>query len=120
MAGLGVPELIIIGLVLVLLFGAKKLPDTARALGQSLRLFKKETTKLHEEDDAREAAAQATAQPIVVQPQPLQPPAPSIEERLRLLEEENAKLRTTSQARVGEATVSGASAAQGPKDQGSV
>ncbi|RCG29784.1 twin-arginine translocase TatA/TatE family subunit [Sphaerisporangium album] len=118
MGGLGAPELIIIGLVLVLLFGAKKLPDTARALGQSLRLFKKETTKLHEEDDAR--AAQANAQPIVVQPQPIQPAAPSVEDRLRLLEEENAKLRTTSQARAGEATVGGSSAAQTPKDQGSV
>ncbi|GII82053.1 hypothetical protein Ssi03_00430 [Sphaerisporangium siamense] len=113
MGGLGAPELIIIGLVLVLLFGAKKLPDTARALGQSLRLFKKETTKLHEEDDARAAQANTTAQPVVVQPQPLPASTPSVEERLRLLEEENAKLRTTSQARPTDATVSGVQ-----KDQG--
>ena len=38
-------------LVLILLFGSKKLPDTARALGESLRLFKKETSKLNDEDD---------------------------------------------------------------------
>jgi sec-independent protein translocase protein TatA len=125
MSNFGVPELLIIGLVLVLLFGAKKLPDTAKALGQSLRLFKKETTKLHEEDDARAAAAQASAQPVVATPQPLPPatPTPSVEDRLRLLEEENARLRT-SQARPADArpadAVNGAPLSQAQKDQGSV
>ncbi|MFC7384398.1 Sec-independent protein translocase subunit TatA [Sphaerisporangium rhizosphaerae] len=121
MSNFGVPELLIIGLVLVLLFGAKKLPDTAKALGQSLRLFKKETTKLHEEDDAR-AAAQATAQPVVATPQPLPPATPSVEDRLRLLEEENSRLRT-SQARPADArpadAVNGAPLSQAQKDQGS-
>jgi sec-independent protein translocase protein TatA len=35
-------ELIILLVVLVLLFGAKKLPDAARGLGRSLRIFKAE------------------------------------------------------------------------------
>ncbi|MFC4536863.1 Sec-independent protein translocase subunit TatA [Sphaerisporangium dianthi] len=116
MSNFGVPELLIIGLVLVLLFGAKKLPDTAKALGQSLRLFKKETTKLHEEDEAR--AAQATAQPVVATPQPLPPVTPSVDDRLRLLEEENARLRG-SQARPADA-VNGAPLSQAHKDQGSI
>jgi sec-independent protein translocase protein TatA len=41
MFGLGVTELVIIGLIVVFLFGAKKLPDLARAVGQSLGEFKK-------------------------------------------------------------------------------
>jgi sec-independent protein translocase protein TatA len=41
MFGLGVPELIVIGAVVVLLFGAKRLPELARALGKSSREFKK-------------------------------------------------------------------------------
>jgi len=41
MGGLGAPELIIILLVVVLLFGAKKLPELARSLGKSVSEFKK-------------------------------------------------------------------------------
>jgi sec-independent protein translocase protein TatA len=41
-AGLGAPELILIVLVLVLLFGAKKLPELARGSGRALRIFKEE------------------------------------------------------------------------------
>jgi len=39
---IGAPELLIIGVVIVLLFGATRLPATAKGLGQALRLFKKE------------------------------------------------------------------------------
>jgi sec-independent protein translocase protein TatA len=38
--GLGTPELIIIAVVIVLLFGATRLPQLAKALGQSKRAFK--------------------------------------------------------------------------------
>ena len=44
-AGLGPQELIIIAVVLVLLFGAKKLPELARGSGQALRIFKAEIRK---------------------------------------------------------------------------
>ena len=39
-AGLGPTELIVIVLVIVLLFGATKLPQLAKALGQSKRAFR--------------------------------------------------------------------------------
>jgi sec-independent protein translocase protein TatA len=42
MWGLGVGEILIIGLGLTLLFGAKKIPDIARGLGSGLRNFKGE------------------------------------------------------------------------------
>ncbi len=38
--GLGTPELLIIALVIVVLFGASRLPQLAKALGQSKRAFK--------------------------------------------------------------------------------
>lgn len=37
----GMPELIIIALVVVLLFGAKKLPALGGAIGESIKNFKK-------------------------------------------------------------------------------
>jgi sec-independent protein translocase protein TatA len=39
-AGLGTTELILIGAVIVLLFGASRLPQLAKALGQSKKAFR--------------------------------------------------------------------------------
>jgi sec-independent protein translocase protein TatA len=50
-AGLGPQELILIVLVIVLLFGAKKLPELARGSGRALRIFKAETKGLVDDDD---------------------------------------------------------------------
>ena len=62
--------LILAGLV-VLLFGGKRLPDAARGLGRSLRIFKSETRGLREDD---EAAATTTATQVPPRP-PVTPPA---------------------------------------------
>lgn len=51
MPNLGAPEILLILVVLVLLFGAKRLPDTARSLGKSMRIFKSETRAMREDDD---------------------------------------------------------------------
>jgi sec-independent protein translocase protein TatA len=52
-AGLGTPELLIILAVVVLLFGASKLPDLARNSGRALRIFKAETKGLMSDDDTK-------------------------------------------------------------------
>ena len=44
-------HLLLIILVLILLFGAKRLPDSARALGRSLRIFKGELKDLNKNGD---------------------------------------------------------------------
>jgi len=62
--------LIVIG-VLVLLFGAKKLPDLARSVGQSTRLFKGEMRGLKNDEQADPTtpptppAREATPAPVV-------------------------------------------------------
>ncbi|SRR5690554_2926753 len=60
--------LIVLIIVLVLLFGAKRLPDAARALGRSLRILKAETRDLvgdRPPDDLDEKAdAQTGRQPL--------------------------------------------------------
>jgi sec-independent protein translocase protein TatA len=57
--------------VLILLFGAKRLPDAARSLGRSLRIIKAETKSLHDDDRdlAEKADAQAGYQPLPPQQQ---------------------------------------------------
>ena len=49
-AGLGPGEIALILAVLVLLFGASKLPELARGSGRALRIFKAETKGLREDD----------------------------------------------------------------------
>ena len=50
LGGLGGPELIVILIVIALLFGAKRLPDSARSLGRSLRIFKSEMKEMKDDD----------------------------------------------------------------------
>jgi sec-independent protein translocase protein TatA len=52
MAGLGAPELILILIAVLLLFGYKKLPDASRSLGRSLRIFKGEMKGMKDDDSA--------------------------------------------------------------------
>ena len=63
--GLGAPEIIIILLVVLLLFGAKRLPDTARGLGRSLRIFKSEV-KAAQDEDGNSPPQQIQATPDVI------------------------------------------------------
>ncbi|MCP4725931.1 MAG: twin-arginine translocase TatA/TatE family subunit [bacterium] len=49
MFGLGTQEIIVIFLVLLLLFGGKKLPELAKGLGKGIKEFKKATTEIEED-----------------------------------------------------------------------
>ena len=61
---LGPLEITLIVLVVLLLFGAKRLPDTARALGKSLRILKSETKAMQNDGkDKRDTTAGAAPQP---------------------------------------------------------
>lgn len=49
--GIGAPEILLILAVVILLFGAKKLPELARGSGRALRIFKSETKGLMDDDE---------------------------------------------------------------------
>ena len=51
MANIGIPGLIIILIVVLLIFGPKKLPELGRSIGQSIKNFKGSTKELREELD---------------------------------------------------------------------
>lgn len=69
----------IVAVVVIVLFGAKRLPDAAWSLGKSMRIFKSEIHELHA-DEADAVVAPASQASTVVQPEPAQP-AISIERR---------------------------------------
>ncbi len=79
MPQLGVPELLIIAFIILVLFGSKKLPGAARSLGQSLRIFKAETSALRDDDTSGAGKpstpalprAAAVEDPVTVNGQPL-------------------------------------------------
>ena len=59
-------KILIIAVVLIILFGGKKMPDAARSLGRSMRILKAEVHDLRGEHDAEE------------QPEPVAQPAPAL------------------------------------------
>jgi sec-independent protein translocase protein TatA len=86
MPNIGAPEIIIIALVILALFGYKKLPDAARAIGRSARIFKAETKGLRDDPAPRDLESRAEAEylrqtpPPAAQPQPASAPAPAPEQ----------------------------------------
>lgn len=83
MGGLSPWHLAIAAGVFVLLFGSKKLPDAARSMGRSLRIFKSEIQELRDEPTTPptavvtppQAAIEAPPAPVAA-PAPVAPPAP--------------------------------------------
>jgi sec-independent protein translocase protein TatA len=57
MFGLGYQELLIILVIVLILFGAQRLPDLAKSLGSSVKEFKKGVHELNKDDDAPTATA---------------------------------------------------------------
>ena len=66
-------EILILLVLLVLLFGAKRLPDTARGLGRSLRIFKAETKGLR--DDEKHGDRPTAEAPREIPPRDETPPS---------------------------------------------
>ena len=52
MFGLGYQELLLILVIVLILFGANRLPDLARSLGSSIKEFKKGVTEVKDEPSA--------------------------------------------------------------------
>jgi sec-independent protein translocase protein TatA len=78
MAFLREPAAWIVILVVILLFGAKRLPDLARGVGRSLRIFKAETEGLKSDGTVTPAEPPAvTAAAATPAPAPVVTPAPA-------------------------------------------
>jgi sec-independent protein translocase protein TatA len=64
--------LIILVVLVIALFGSKRLPDAARGLGRSMRIFKSEVKEM--KNDGKDGETKASAKPA--EPAPLDAPAP--------------------------------------------
>jgi sec-independent protein translocase protein TatA len=51
-------HLLVVAIVFIVMFGSKKLPDTARALGRSMRILKSEAQAMKAEGPTRDASSQ--------------------------------------------------------------
>jgi sec-independent protein translocase protein TatA len=80
---LGMPqgaEWLIILAVVILIFGAAKLPELARGTGQALRIFKAETKGLRDDDKDDDTPPSAAA-PTELPPPPATPETPTTQDR---------------------------------------
>ena len=77
MFGLGPTELIIVFLVILLIFGAKRIPEIAQGLGKGITEFKKAARDVTDEIDS---AANA---PVSTPSTPSTPPAPQVKNELK-------------------------------------
>ncbi|CAM3973299.1 Sec-independent protein translocase subunit TatA [Kibdelosporangium persicum] len=111
MGNLGPTELIIIAVVIILLFGAKKMPDMARSLGRSMRIIKAETKGMKQDDQegTAQAATATTATPAPAVPaqlpeaKPVAPAAPAaaqtdVEKMQKQIDDLQAQLKPNNQA----------------------
>jgi sec-independent protein translocase protein TatA len=70
---IGMPEIILLGLVALLLFGPKKLPEMGRGLGKGLREFKDSVSGDHHLDESKLDVSQvAIAAPVASDHEPVE------------------------------------------------
>jgi len=62
-------KVLIFAVVILVLFGSKKLPEAARSLGRSMRILKTEVSSLHDDEIAPGGPVQGQAEPAAAFPQ---------------------------------------------------
>ena len=80
LAGLGVPELLIILAVVLLLFGGSRLAGLGKSSGRALREFKEETKGLRDKDGAAQDGTTTGQAAPTVTPEPLAPTDPGYQQ----------------------------------------
>jgi sec-independent protein translocase protein TatA len=85
-------KLLIIAVLIIVLFGARKLPDAARSIGKSMRILKTEVQGLHEDEPTTSAPFQANQAPAA-QAQLQAPAAPDTQAQIDALSKQLADLQ---------------------------
>jgi sec-independent protein translocase protein TatA len=99
-------KILIVAVVLIVLFGSKKLPDAARSLGKSMRILKTEVSDLHGHEGT--PAAEVPAPAITTQPtQPTQPTQLQVDQLQQQVRDLQAKASAEETAKVSGAPAAG-------------
>ncbi len=85
-------KVLILALVILVLFGSRKLPDAARSLGKSMRILKTEISTLHDDDEHQDTVTVHTA----AAPQP--PAAITHQQQVDQLQQQLEELRKQAPA----------------------
>jgi sec-independent protein translocase protein TatA len=91
-------KILIVAVVIIVLFGSRKLPGAARSLGQSMRILKREVQGLHEDEadaPAAQAAAPAQLQATDSAPAPAVAPVQDAQAQLAALQAQLNSLQQT-------------------------
>ena len=82
-------KILIVAVVIIVLFGSRKLPDAARSLGKSMRILKTEVQSMHDHEDE---PATVPAAPAQLQA-PVAPAAPDAQAQIDALSKQLADLQ---------------------------
>jgi sec-independent protein translocase protein TatA len=91
-------KILIVAVVIIVLFGSRKLPDAARSLGKSMRILKTEVQGMHEDDEPAAQAVPVTPAPTVTPapaPAQLQAPASDSQAQISALQAQIDNLQQT-------------------------
>jgi sec-independent protein translocase protein TatA len=104
-------KILIVALVIIVLFGSRKLPHAARSLGQSMRILKTEVQGLHEDEPAAQAEPQQVPVPVPV-------PVPDAQARIQTLQAQVNNLQQQAVAANGHGSrgYQAGSPAHGPQE----
>lgn len=88
-------KIAIIAIVIIVMFGSRKLPDAARALGKSMRILKTEVSSLHDDEPA-------DSSPVPAAPAQLEPTSSvtAAQAQIDALSQQIASLQQTVAAKV--------------------
>jgi len=79
-------KILIVAVVIIVLFGSKKLPDAARSLGKSMRILKTEVGSLHEDEHTADAKPAAQFPPAELTSAPA--PVPAQQDQIDALQQQ--------------------------------
>jgi sec-independent protein translocase protein TatA len=103
------PHIIILLIVVLILFGSTRLPGAAEALGKSMRIFRSEAKKMHNDDEPVQATPVSSVQQPVAPPTlPPQSAAPdATQQQLQDMQRQLQELQRQAAANGGSAAGSG-------------
>jgi sec-independent protein translocase protein TatA len=112
-------KILIVALVIIVLFGSRKLPDAARSLGRSMRILKTEVSSMHD-DEPTSPATQAAVPAAPAELQQAPAPVPDAQAQLQALQAQISNLQQQTAAVNGHAPrgYQADSLTRGPRERG--